>query len=80
MAHFGGSLASSVGNVGPYEIYEIPSVFIGFSRVGRHWEASRKHLEPSGRHLEAASRHLEIPGRHLEAPGRQGSWPGDAQG
>ena len=67
---------ASVGNVGPYEIYEIPCVFIGSSRVGRHWEASGGTLETSGRHLEVSGRHLDASGRYVEAPGRHGSSPG----
>ena len=49
MAHFGGSLASSVGNVGPYEIYEIPQGLGGIREaLGGIQEASGTIWEASG--------------------------------
>ena len=58
MAHFGGSLASSVGNVGPYEIHEIPCVFVGFSRVGRHPGGIGRHPGSIWNHLGGIWRQL----------------------
>ena len=61
MAHFGGSLASSVGNVGPYEIYEIPTVllvFQGLGGIGRHPGSIWNHLGGIWRQLGGIWRFL----------------------
>ncbi len=58
MGHFWSSLVSSVGNMGPYEIYEIHGVFNGFSRVGRHPGGIWRHPGSIWNHLEGIWRQL----------------------